>query len=74
MTEVPYVIECARLKLRHLGLHDAPFILQLLNEAGFLRFIGDEKIGLRAAEMIRPTDGGPGPKLFGPAFIGPSPG
>lgn len=38
------VIETARLNLRKLGLHDAPFILQLLNEAGFLRFIGDKGV------------------------------
>jgi RimJ/RimL family protein N-acetyltransferase len=38
------VIECARLNLRQLGPHDAPFILQLLNEPGFLRFIGDKGV------------------------------
>jgi RimJ/RimL family protein N-acetyltransferase len=38
------VIECERLSLRELGLHDAPFILQLLNEPSFLRFIGDKGV------------------------------
>ena len=38
------VIECERLSLRELGLDDAPFILELLNEAGFLRFIGDKGV------------------------------
>jgi RimJ/RimL family protein N-acetyltransferase len=38
------IIECERLSLRELGLHDAPFILSLLNEAGFLRFIGDKGV------------------------------
>lgn len=40
----PNVIECARLNLRELTLHDAPFILELVNEAGFLRFIGDKGV------------------------------
>jgi RimJ/RimL family protein N-acetyltransferase len=38
------VIESARLNLRELCLQDAPFILELLNEAGFLRFIGDKGV------------------------------
>jgi ribosomal-protein-alanine N-acetyltransferase len=33
-----------RLTLRELNAHDAPFILQLLNDAGFLRFIGDKGV------------------------------
>lgn len=40
----PIVIESARLNLRELNVHDAPFILELLNEAGFLRFIGDKGV------------------------------
>jgi RimJ/RimL family protein N-acetyltransferase len=51
LTEVHNVIECARLNLRRLGVHDAPFILQLLNEAGFLRFIGDK--GVRTLDDAR---------------------
>jgi RimJ/RimL family protein N-acetyltransferase len=38
------VIDSPRLNLRELGIHDAPFILQLLNEDGFLRFIGDKGV------------------------------
>ncbi|MDB6085318.1 MAG: Ribosomal-protein-alanine acetyltransferase [Gammaproteobacteria bacterium] len=38
------VIECERLRLRELGLHDAPFILTLLNEPSFVRFIGDKGV------------------------------
>jgi RimJ/RimL family protein N-acetyltransferase len=37
-------IETQRLTLRELAYHDAPFILQLLNEDGFLRFIGDKGV------------------------------
>ncbi|HEY3655724.1 MAG TPA: GNAT family N-acetyltransferase [Steroidobacteraceae bacterium] len=38
------IIESERLVLRELELNDAPFILQLLNEASFLRFIGDKGV------------------------------
>jgi RimJ/RimL family protein N-acetyltransferase len=38
------VIETLRLNLRELRAHDAPFILQLLNEEAFLRFIGDKGV------------------------------
>ena len=38
------VLVTARLTLRELGLADAPFILMLLNEDGFLRFIGDKGV------------------------------
>ncbi len=38
------VLTTRRLDLRRLGGDDAPFILQLLNEAGFLRFIGDKGV------------------------------
>jgi RimJ/RimL family protein N-acetyltransferase len=38
------IIESARLDLRELDLHDAQFILELLNEAGFVRFIGDKGV------------------------------
>src|ERR1700732_3107794 len=36
------VIHTDRLVLRRLGLADAEFILELLNEPAFLRFIGDK--------------------------------
>ncbi|HMD73639.1 MAG TPA: GNAT family N-acetyltransferase [Steroidobacteraceae bacterium] len=38
------LIETARLNLRRLGLHDASFILELLNEPTFIRFIGDKGV------------------------------
>jgi RimJ/RimL family protein N-acetyltransferase len=38
------VIKTPRLVLRHLELDDAEFILELLNEAAFIRFIGDKGV------------------------------
>jgi RimJ/RimL family protein N-acetyltransferase len=38
------VIQTERLVLRQLELHDAEFILELLNEPSFLRFIGDKGV------------------------------
>ena len=38
------VLSTARLELRELGLTDDAFILELLNEPGFLRFIGDKGV------------------------------
>jgi RimJ/RimL family protein N-acetyltransferase len=38
------MIYTARLQLRPLELSDATFILELLNEASFLRYIGDRKV------------------------------
>ena len=38
------VIRTGRLVLRELDLNDAEFILELLNEAAFLRFIGDKGV------------------------------
>lgn len=38
------LIETARLTLRRLELHDASFILGLLNEPSFIRFIGDKGV------------------------------
>ena len=45
------VIETDRLVLRHLTLNDAPFIVELLNEPSFLRFIGDR--GVRSQQDAR---------------------
>jgi [ribosomal protein S5]-alanine N-acetyltransferase len=45
------VIQTARLELRELHLSDADFILELLNEDGFLRYIGDK--GVRTLEDAR---------------------
>lgn len=38
------VLETDRLTLRHLSTNDAEFILELLNEPSFLRFIGDKGV------------------------------
>jgi RimJ/RimL family protein N-acetyltransferase len=38
------VIQTPRMSLRELDFGDAPFILELLNEAGFIRFIGDKGV------------------------------
>ena len=45
------VIQTERLLLRQLELGDAGFILELLNEAAFLRFIGDK--GVRTLDDAR---------------------
>lgn len=38
------LLRTARLNLRLFGLGDAPFILELLNEPGFLTYIGDKGV------------------------------
>src|SRR5687767_8032735 len=45
------VLETDRLTLRYLTLADAEFILQLLNDPSFIRFIGDR--GVRTVEEAR---------------------
>jgi [ribosomal protein S5]-alanine N-acetyltransferase len=45
------VLETDRLVLRHLTLNDAPFIMELLNDPSFLRFIGDR--GVRSQQDAR---------------------
>jgi RimJ/RimL family protein N-acetyltransferase len=45
------VLETPRLRLRHLSANDAAFMLELLNEPGFLRNIGDR--GVRTVEQAR---------------------
>jgi len=53
------VSETARLRLRHLASPDAPFILELVNEPGWLRFIGDR--GVHDLESARGyIENGPG--------------
>jgi len=37
-------IETPRLVLREFNIADAPFVLELLNEPSFLRYIGDKKV------------------------------
>ena len=46
-----YVLETSRLRLRHFRPRDAPFVLELVNEPDFLRFIGDK--GVRDLESAR---------------------
>ena len=48
---VPAVFESARLRLRHVADEDAPFILGLLNDPGWLRYIGDR--GVRTLDDAR---------------------
>ena len=45
------VIQTSRLQLRELNCADAEFILELLNEAGFIRHIGDK--GVRTLDDAR---------------------
>jgi RimJ/RimL family protein N-acetyltransferase len=45
------VLETKRLSLRRLSPEDAEFILELLNDASFMRFIGDK--GVRTTEDAR---------------------
>jgi RimJ/RimL family protein N-acetyltransferase len=45
------VLETARLRLRHLTADDAAFILELLNEPAWHRFIGDR--GVRTLDAAR---------------------
>ena len=41
---VPPSLTTARLRVRPLALTDAPFIVALLNDAAFLRYIGDRRV------------------------------
>jgi RimJ/RimL family protein N-acetyltransferase len=45
------ILATSRLTLRHIALQDAEFILELLNDVDFLRFIGDK--GVRTIEDAR---------------------
>ena len=45
------LLETERLNLRHITEADAPFILRLLNESSFLRYIGDK--GVRNLDHAR---------------------
>ena len=44
MVKTPSVIATPRVSLRELDLGDAEFILELLNEASFIRYIGDKGV------------------------------
>ncbi len=52
------VIETERLVLRRLTLHDAPFILELLNDPAFLLYIGDKGVRTQA-DACRYIETGP---------------
>jgi [ribosomal protein S5]-alanine N-acetyltransferase len=49
--EPPGILETERLLLRPLTFDDAPFVLELLNDPDWLRFIGDK--GVRTLEEAR---------------------
>ena len=52
------MMETARLRIRDLGASDAPFIVSLLNDPAFLRFIGDR--GVRTvADALEYIEKGP---------------
>lgn len=51
------IIETERIKLRELSPDDAPFMLKLLNDRDFLRYIGDRKV--RSLEDARNYIKGP---------------
>lgn len=44
MLTSPVILRTNRLLLRELGLDDAPFIVELVNTPGWLKFIGDRNI------------------------------
>jgi RimJ/RimL family protein N-acetyltransferase len=49
--QLPIVLRTPRLNLRKMNEDDAPFIIELLNDAAFLRYIGDK--GVRTVEDAR---------------------
>ncbi|MET0291274.1 MAG: GNAT family N-acetyltransferase [Steroidobacteraceae bacterium] len=52
------ILETARLRLRELQPEDAPFILELLNDAGWLKYIGDRGVH-DLATAVSYIEGGP---------------
>lgn len=52
------ILRTPRLRLRLLDAADAPFILELLNEPGWLRFIGDKHVRT-TEEAVRYIERGP---------------
>jgi RimJ/RimL family protein N-acetyltransferase len=52
------VLETQRLVLRRLCADDADFILELLNEPSFLRYIGDKEVR-NSADAVRYIENGP---------------
>ena len=53
-----YLLQTERLRLRRFDLDDAEFILELVNEPGWLRFIGDRGVG-SIADACRFLQAGP---------------
>jgi RimJ/RimL family protein N-acetyltransferase len=53
-----YVLQTDRLRLREFNLHDHPFILELLNTPGWLKFIGDRNVR-SADQAIKYLENGP---------------
>jgi RimJ/RimL family protein N-acetyltransferase len=51
------VLETERLILRHLSVDDARFMLELMNEPAYIRFIGDRKIRTIEGARISITNG-----------------
>lgn len=51
MSPAAAVLDTARLRLRRLGLDDAAFILRLVNDPDWLRYIGDKQV--RSLEAAR---------------------
>ena len=47
------ILETERLSLRRLTVEDAGFIVELLNDSSFLRFVGDK--GVRTSEDAAST-------------------
>jgi ribosomal-protein-alanine N-acetyltransferase len=41
---LPMILETDRLTLKHVALTDAPFIIELLNTKGWLKYIGDRNV------------------------------
>jgi RimJ/RimL family protein N-acetyltransferase len=46
-----YILETDRLRLREFNFDDSPFIIELLNSPGWLKFIGDRNV--RTAEQAK---------------------
>ena len=51
------ILETERLLLRHLSTDDAAFMLELMNEPAYIRFIGDRKIRTLEGARVSITNG-----------------
>ena len=51
------ILETERLLLRHLSRDDAAFMLELMNEPAYIRFIGDRKIRTLEGARVSITNG-----------------